>query len=166
MSCLGVHFALSEEEVANLRSKPDNESRLEYLQEEVEETYFEKHPDLLAENDKSWDAMHRTLTDGKLSWDNGKYPLNHVIMGGEPLYSDDDYIISLKTPKQVQDIAAALPSVTEAEFRKRYFAIDESYGFPLSEEDFGYTWENFQSVRELFLRAASKNRYVLFTADQ
>ena len=166
MSCLGVHFALSENEVSGLRSQPDDASRLEQLQEEIEQTYFEDHPELLAENDKAWDAIHRTLTDGKLAWDNGKYPLNHVIMGGEPLYSEDDYIISLKTPKQVQDIAAALPSVTESDFRKRYFAIDKSYGSPLSEEDFGYTWENFQSVRELFLRAASENRYVLFTADQ
>jgi len=166
MGCLGVHFALSEKEVSELRSQPDDASRLEQLQEEIEPTYFEEHPELLAENDKAWDAIHRTLTDGKLAWDNGKYPLNHVIMGGEPLYSEGDYIISLKTPRQVQDIATALPSVTESDFRKRYFGIDKSYGSPLSEEDFGYTWGNFQSVRELFLRAASENRYVLFTTDQ
>ena len=61
----------------------------------------------------------------------------------------------------------ALPAITEAEFRRRYFAIDaDSYGFPLSEQDFGCTWEYFQSVRELYKRAASEGRYVLFTADQ
>jgi hypothetical protein len=166
MSCLGVHFALSEDEVASLRSQPDEASRLDYLQEEIEEVYFENHPEFLVESDKSWDAIHRTLTDGELGWDNGNYPLNHVILGGESLYSESDYIISLKTPEQVRDIAAALPSVTEAEFRQKYFAIPESYGLPLSEDDFNYTWENFQAVREFFLLVAKENRYVLFTADQ
>ena len=85
----------------------------------------------------------------------------------EPLYSASDYIISLKTPHQVRDTATALPAVTEAEFRRRYFAIDaESYGFPLSEEGFGYTWEWFQGVRELYERAAKEGRFILFTADQ
>jgi hypothetical protein len=167
MSCLGVHFALTEQEAAHLRSLPDDQSRLDHLQEVIEETYFGEHPELKAECDKSWDAMHRTLADGQLSWDGGEYPLNHVVLGGEPLYTKSDYIISLKTPQQVRDIAAALPAVTEAEFRRRYFAVDaESYGFPLSEEDFAYTWDWFQGVRELYLRAAKEGRFVLFTADQ
>jgi hypothetical protein len=167
MSCLGVHFALSGEEVETLRSQPDDSSRLDYLTEEIEENYFGNQPELVVESDKSWDAVHRTLTDGNLAWDNGKYPLNHVILGGELLYRETDYIMSLKTPKQVQDVAAATSSVTEVEFRQRYFAMDQKqYGSPLSEEDFNYTWENFLSVREFFLSAAKQNRYVLFTADQ
>ncbi|MBA4147502.1 MAG: DUF1877 family protein [Verrucomicrobia bacterium] len=89
--------------------------------------------------------------------------MSHVVLAGEPLY----YIISLKTPQQVRDIAAALPAITQEEFRHRYFAIDpKSYGFPLSEEDFGYTWDWFQGVRELYQRAAKEGRFVLFTADQ
>jgi Domain of unknown function (DUF1877) len=75
--------------------------------------------------------------------------------------------MSLKTPQQVRDIAAALPAITEEEFRRRYFVIDvDSYGSPLSDQDFGYTWEWFQGVRELYSRAARDGRYVLFTADQ
>ena len=166
MSCLGVHFALSEEEVAKLRSQPDDQSRLEHLQEQIEEDYFANYPDLVVENDKAWDAIHRTLTDGKLGWTNGKYPLSHVILGGEKLYSEQDHIITLKSPKQVEEVAAVLPSISEAEFRRKYFAIDQDYGLPLSEEDYGYAWEYFQSVREFFLNAARQKRYVLFTADQ
>jgi len=46
-------------------------------------------------------------------------------------------------------------------------AIDaKSYGFPLSDEDFRYTWDWFQSVRDLYTRAAQAGRFVLFTADQ
>ena len=167
MSCLGVHFALAEQEAAHLRALPDDQSRLNHLQEVIEQAYFAEHPELKAECDKSWDAMHRALADGQLTWDGGDYPLSHVVLAGESLYSGGDYIISLKSPQQVRDIAAALPTITEAEFRRRYFAIDaESYGFPLSEEDFGYTWEWFQGVRDLYSRAAIEGRLVLFTADQ
>lgn len=167
MSCLGVHFAIAEAEAAQFRSLTDEQSRVEYLQEVVEPNYFDKLPEFKAESDKSWDAMHRALADGQLTWDDGQYPLNHTVLAGEPLYTDSDYIISLKTPQQVRDIAEALPKITEAEFRRRYFSIDaKSYGFPLSDEDFNYTWSWFQGVRELYIRAAREGRFVLFTADQ
>ncbi len=167
MGCLGVHFALSKSEVDALKSLPDNQSRLSHLQEVIEEEYFADHPELMAENDKAWDAMHRSLADGKLTWEGGKYPLNHAVLGGELLYTDDDYIMSLKTPRQVVDVAAELPNITKLEFQKRYFAIDASeYGFPLSEEDFEYTWDYFSGVKELFIKAVEQNRFVLFTASQ
>jgi hypothetical protein len=167
MGCLGVHFALTVAEVEHLRSLDDEQDRLQYLQEVIEETYFGEYPDFKAESDKSWDAMHRTLADGQLTWDGGDYPLNHVVLAGELLYTESDYIMSLKSVQQVRDIAAALPAITEDEFRRRYFAIDaESYGFDLTEEDFEYTWDWFQGVRELYLKAAQDERYVLFSADQ
>src|SRR5262249_26303350 len=140
---------------------------LDHLQEVIEEAYFNEHPDLKAESDKAWDAMHRTLADGELTWDGGKYPLNHVVLAGELLYTDSDYIMSLKTPQQVRDLAAALPAITEAEFRRRYFCINpKNYSTPLSEEDCQYTWDSFQGVRDLYTRAAEEGRFVLFTADQ
>lgn len=158
---------MTENEVMHLRSFPSDQSRLEHFQEDLEELYFEQHPDLKAESDKSWDALHRALTDGELSWDGGKYPFSHVVLGGESLYSENDYIMSLKTPPQVLDIAAAVPLIGEAELRRGYFAIDpDRYGFPLSDEDFEYTWNWFQDVRDLYDRAAKLRRYVLFTASQ
>jgi len=167
MGCLGVHFALTEQEVAHLRSLPDDPSRLHHLLEVIEVTYFREHSDWKAESAKSWDAMHRALADGKMTWDGGEYPLNHVVLAGELLYLESDYIMSLKTPKQVCDIAEALPAITEPEFRRCYFAIDAaSYGFPISEDDFSYTWEWFQGVRALYQRAAKEGRFVLFTASQ
>lgn len=167
MGCLGVHFALSEQEVATLRSFDDEQDRLCHLQEVIEQEYFANREELLAQNDKAWDAMHRVLADGELTWDGGEYPLNHVVLAGELLYTESDYIMSLKSPRQVQDIAAALPSLTEEGFRVCYFAIDpDSYGMDLSEEDFEYTWGWFQSVRDLYFRAAREGLYVLFTASQ
>ena len=167
MGCLGVHFSLSQEEVEQIRAIEDEAARVEYLHEVIEEEYFSKHPDRKAESDKAWDAMHRTLSDGELTWDGGEYPLNHVVLGGELLYTESDFIMVLKSPTQVRDVAAVLPSVTEEEFRRRYFLIEsESYGASLSEEDFAYTWEWFQNVRDFWMNAANESRYVLFTADQ
>ncbi|WP_165221726.1 YfbM family protein [Aquisphaera insulae] len=167
MACRGVHFALIAAEVEHLRSLTSERARIDYVVEYLEDTYFSGREEFLARSDKAWDAMHRCLADGELTWDGGDYPLNHVILAGELLYTEDDYILSLKTPEQVRDIAAALPGVTEEEFRRRYYTIDEGrYGMPPDEEDFGYTWEWFQDVRRLYLRAAAEGRHVLFAVDQ
>lgn len=169
MSCLGVHFALSNEDVALLKGLESEEARLEHLQEVLEEEYMsDDGPDAMyAENDKAWDAMHRVLADGRLTWDGGSYPLNHTVLAGELLYTGSDYIMSLKSPEQVKDIAAALKTVDLETFSVRYREIDaEDYGFPLTDEDLEYTWEWFQGVRDLYGRAAAANRAVLFTADQ
>lgn len=167
LGCLGVHFALTEFEVDRLRSLLDEQDRLNYLVEEIEESYFANDKEHLAESDKAWDAMHRSLADGRLTWDGGAYPLNHVVLAGELLYTETDYIMSLKSPDQVRDIAATLPTVTELEFRHRYFAIDPTdYGCPTDETDFEYTWDWFQNVCRLYDLAAAEGRYVLFTASQ
>ena len=140
MSCLGVHFALTEQEAGYLRSLDDEQDRLSHVQEVIEEHYLSHEKQFAAESDKSWDAMHRALADGEMSWDGGDYPLNHTVLAGELLYTDSDYIMSLKTPEQVRDIASALSGITETEFKRRYYAINtRSYGFPLTDEDFHYT---------------------------
>ncbi|MDR3060243.1 MAG: YfbM family protein, partial [Prevotella sp.] len=129
MSCLGVLFSLSEKEVEKLKSYKSDTKRLEYLQEDIEEVYFEKFPERVAELDKSWDGLHRSLTDGKYDFNNGKFPLNHVILGGESLYKKDDYIMSLKTSEKVAEIAKAIEPITEEDLRNGYNQI------PLDDED-------------------------------
>jgi hypothetical protein len=167
MGCLGVHFALDEKTVQRLKTLESDEERLDYVQEEIEESFLADHREWCQETDKAWDAIHRSLTDGQLEWENGTYPLNHTILGGEILCGEDDYIMSLKTPAQVQDTAAALQQVSQPEFRAAYFRMDAcEYGFPLSEEDFEYTWEWFEQLKPWFARAATAGRYVLFTASQ
>lgn len=170
MAALGVHFALTAEDVSALRGFDSDEERLDYIQEVIEEEYLS--PDRsdnphASESDKAWDAMHRVLTDGRLTWEGGQYPLNHTVLAGELLYFEPDYIMSLKSPEQVKDIANSLEQIDHEDFRSRYYAIDSNdYGFPLTDEDFEYTWEWFQNVRKLYRVAAETERYVLFTADQ
>jgi hypothetical protein len=150
-----------------LKAFDDDSERLEHLQEVIEEHYFADRPDLLVESDKSWDAMHRALADGQLSYTSGPNPLRLVVIGGECLYAEEDYIMSLKTPGEVKQIARALPAITEDDFRRRYDTIDaDVYGLPRSDDDFRYTWEWFCAVREFYQRAAALDRHVLFTADQ
>jgi Domain of unknown function (DUF1877) len=72
------------------------------------------------------------------------------------LYDLDDYIMSLKMPWGVKQIADALRGITENAFRDRYFCIDqEDY------DGYEYTWSWFQEVRELYDRAADAGRPVL-----
>lgn len=166
MGCLGVHFAITSEEAEHLKSLEDDDI-VEYLQEELEEHYFSESPEFKAETDKSWDALHRLLSDGELSYTSGPMPLRLAVIGGQPMYFGDDYIMSLKTPDEVKEVASALSAITKEEFRTRYNSIDEDdYGFPLSEEDFDYTWGWFGGVVEMYQKAAEAGRYVLFTADQ
>jgi hypothetical protein len=165
VSCLGVHFALAVEDVDALRSAGDDRTRLSYVQDVIEERVF--GGPRAAESDKAWDAMHRVFASGRLTPDGGTYPLNHVVLGGELLYSGDDYIMSLKTPAQVRDVADAIRDVSEADFRRRYDAIDPAdYDGQISAEDFAYTWDWFQNVRDLYLLAATEGLFVLFTVDQ
>jgi hypothetical protein len=166
LSCLGLHFALTEDHVSKLRSTEDESQRLEYVQA-IERELLSGEKLHAAESDKSWDALHRLLADGSLDWEGGTYPLNHVVLGGELLYTDDDYIMSLKRPEQVKDIADALSALDSDEFRDRYYRIDQDdYDAELSDDDLEYTWSWFTGIRDLYVRAAKDGRYVLFTADQ
>ncbi len=169
MSCLGVLFALDEIDSQRLRSFARKE-RVDFVSEVLEETYFEQSRQWVAELDKSWDAMHRALTDGELKFGN-ESPLALVILGGEVLYGDyieeDDYIITYKTPQMVKTAAQVLANMEQAAFRRRYFALDEAtYGFPVDEQDFEYTWYYLDSSKDFWLRAAKANRSVIFTVDQ
>ena len=167
MSCLGVLFSLDIHAVEKLKSFSSDKDRLDHLQMEIEEIYFNEYPQWTCELDKAWDAIHRVLTNGKLEWNGGTYPLNHIILGGEILYFETDYIMTLKTPDQVEDIAKSFDSVTIDSFRQKHFSLDKNeYGFDTTEEDFEYSWTWFSASKDFWQNAAHEKRYVLFTADQ
>jgi hypothetical protein len=167
MGCLGLHFALNQEEVARFRSIRSDEARLDFLGEHLEEEFWADHPEFVAETDKAWDGIHRALTDGHLDFDQGAYPLSHVIMGGERVYSADDHIMILKTPAQVRDVALALLAVEKQDFRVSYFKIDSvECGYPINESDFDYTWTWFEVLRTFWVKASDDGRFVLFSASQ
>lgn len=161
MSALGVHFAVTEDEARRLLAAGDD---VLAVVEEIEERWDEAW---LVQSDKAWDAMHRALSNGTLFYDEGEYPLNRTVLGGKHLYGGDDYVVSYVAPNEVKDVASALASMTQEEFRKRYDAIDpDDYDGPHGEEDFEFTWGALVDVRALFKKAADAGRSVVFTVDQ
>lgn len=163
MACRGVYFAITDVQAAALLAADGDDSLMAVI-EAIEEPWDE---DNLAECDKSWDALHRALTDGRLEYGNGEYPLSHCVLGPRQLHEGDDYIVSYVAPDQVQDVAAALQPLTEEWFQTRYRAVvPEDYAPEYGAEDQQYTWDWFQGVRELYAKAAKRGRSVIFTVDQ
>lgn len=164
MTCRGVHFALTKTQLARVLSAKTDDELIEVIQNEIE-TEWDK--EWLRETDKAWDAIHRCLTDGKLGYSNGSFPLNACILGGEQLHSGKDYIVSLVRPEEVASVASALEVISEEDFKRRYFNINQDeYDGEIEEEDFQYTWEWFQDLPSLFRLAADNGRAILFTVDQ
>jgi Domain of unknown function (DUF1877) len=168
MSCLGVLFSISDKAVLKLQSFDSDYDRLDYFQLEIEEQILLKEPKRFAELDKAWDALHRSLTDGKLFFENGIFPNNSIVLGGVQLYlEDDDYIMSLKSPQKVQEIARVVNKIRKEDLRKGYDCINvASYGVELSDDDFEYTWAWFEKSIAFWQKAAEEKRHVLFVADQ
>ena len=120
----------------------------------------------LQQTDKAWDAIHRCLTYGRLGFD-AHSPAHRCILGGRQMCSRDDQIVSYVTREEVAEIAAAIAPVDEDTLRSRYFRISEAdYGVLVTEEDFGYTWEWFDQLKDFYARAAAAGRPVVFSVDQ
>ncbi|MCL2677903.1 MAG: YfbM family protein [Clostridiales bacterium] len=171
MACRGVFFAIDKKTAKRLR-KISRSLIVDYVQEKIEEVYFDKHVNRVAETDKAWDAIQRAFSESLLEFapTTGAYPANAIILGGEILYGnregEDDYIISLKAPDMVSDICGFLSTLNEERFRTLYFKIDaEKYDFSVDEQDFEYTWEWLDGTRDFWKNAAKNELYVIFTVD-
>ncbi len=60
MVARGVHFAITDEQRRTLESSQNDEARIRYVSEMIEEEWDEAY---LQETDKAWDAIHRCLSD-------------------------------------------------------------------------------------------------------
>jgi hypothetical protein len=74
MSCLGVHFAIGAAKAERLILAANDAEILLIVQDEIEARLDDEW---LYQTDKAWDAIHRCLTDGRLTLGNGEYPLNY-----------------------------------------------------------------------------------------
>lgn len=162
MASTGLHVALD----------PESEGR---LLEAAETGDYDDLVDLLRdftigvegqETGRTWDAIHRCLTDGTLRPGNGEYPLNRCVLGGRQLYPGTDWTVSFVPAGEVRDLAAGLAPIDEAWLRERYFAIPGDYGRPLSEVDFSDIWRRFAELRAFLRRTAGAGRSVAFVASR
>jgi hypothetical protein len=160
----GVLFAIDDEAAQRLQEASGDDDAVMEVIEEIEEAWDNAN---LAETDKAWDAIHRALTDGALEWNNGTYPLNHVILGGRDLMQGDHYVAVLKTPDQVRDVAAVVAGIDRTSMADRYSTnVPTDYAPMYGDEDRAYTADWFDRTRMLYLSAAESGRWVLFTVDQ
>jgi hypothetical protein len=121
------------------------------------------------ESDKSWDAIHRCLTDGTL--EEGDTPGHLCVLGATDYFwvvldnGQVDWIVNLLDPSEVRQAADAIRGIDRSELRRRYEGIDAaSYRFEKSGDDFEYTWSWFPHLEEFFQRAAGAERWVVFLA--
>ncbi len=165
MPCRGVHFAITDDDLSALRSARSNDALLEIIQGDIE-ARWEVDEGFVCETDKAWDAIHRCLTDGQLGFVNGTEPLCLCILGGEQLYSGDDYIVSLVPHRKLRSLADALAAITPEFFGERYANLPVDYGLEKSQEDYQYTWDWFSDLPSFFDRAEKAGRHVIFSVDQ
>lgn len=177
----GVHFAITPEQRAGLESRPDDQERVYYIQDEIEAVWDRDH---LLPTDKAWDAIHRCLSEFPpdtpnfypvepeygayaLPEDHGTYPLKLCVLGGKKLHDNEhDYFIRLIEPDEVEDLVPALNAIDETELRTRFYKYCEGTWTEYGEEGFEYVWEYFEMLRDFFARMAGNGRAVIFTASQ
>jgi hypothetical protein len=161
---LGMHFAISYDQAMKLLQCKTDEDLVEMVEEEVEEVSTEENS---FQTDKSWDAIHRCLSNGTLDVRQGTRPLNLAILGGNILNKEPEYLVALLTPTEVKQVAEALSQVTEDWMKKKYFDQKfPDYAGEKSEEDWEYTWGSFDGMPEFFASAAARKQHVIFTVDQ
>ncbi len=188
MGARGVHFAITKDQSDHLLGLADDDTRIAYIQEDIEENLppddGESSDPSHADTDSAWDAIHRCLGDFPPhtpyfyevpseagAWerpeDHGIYPLKLCVLGGRRVLDDESrYIIRLIEPNDVADLAEALKPITKDWMRDKYFRHCKGAWPMYGEEDFEYTWEWFENLRAFFIRVAPTGRSVIFTVDQ
>lgn len=174
MSCLGTHFAVTADVAARLNqnlphTNADVLDFIEYLENQYAALRSEGW---VKSTEKAWDGIHRSLTDGKL--ETGSTPAHWCILGADErlwVRREDgelEWIVNFLEPKQVRQVADAIRGIERTELRLGYDRIDPDsfYRLCMSEDDFDYTWDNFQRLRAFFERAAEAGRWVVFRVDQ
>ncbi len=166
MSRFAVHLALTPEDCAGLleAAEEGDDALVDWLTEAEKRI---KAPFLYVA-DKVWEPIHRCLTEdrtpnGGLDGDSGEYPLNMVILGGEPLHEDWSETFWLVEAEDVPAVASALHELEEAWLRKRFFALPDDQFHALSEDEFGWVWDELGELRRFFTLAAGHGRAVLCT---
>jgi hypothetical protein len=168
MSRRGTVYAITPDEAERLLALVGND---EAVAREALDLYSidRAKSHFIAAMDKSWDILHRCLTDGTLR-DLGKgiTPLSWCLLGGKSLHAGKEFIICYVTADQVAQVAEALDKIEPHWLVGRYRSNLQAGGYegPISNEDFEYTWDYFTGVRNLYSKAAGANRAMVFVTDQ
>ena len=164
MSCRGYFLGLTDADVSEFASlASDSYEMMEFANETL---YIRCEPDWVTFVDKSWDAIHRCLTNGYMLPDPSN-PMARCILGVQEIDTADNWIVGLCFPEDVKEIDLAIRHLDRDWLHKKYWALPkDEYGIFMSEDDFEYTWDYFRDTQDFFRRAAASGRHSLFIADQ
>ena len=162
MSRLGVLYALTDNELADLCRLPEAE-RYDYMLEEIE-------PRLLGtprgcEMDKAWYGIQLCLGAGR--WHETKRTPFNIIYGGEYLVNTDAELMSLKKPEDVKKIVSYLKRHDLAELVTLNFpeVAKKADELPASATDLEYLLEYSKDILPFYENALQENLQVIFTVD-
>ena len=160
MACRGIYYAVTPQQSLEIFSKSNTNDIISYL-DDIGENQEDQNFQYL---DKSWDAIHRCLTDGTLYDNAGHYPLNRCVLGGVALYDKEDFIVRFVSAQEVKDISDAFGHIDRGWVYNQYTNLK----FPnyqhgeKSEEDFEYTWNYLEQAISFYSRASSLNKAIVF----
>jgi hypothetical protein len=166
MSRRGTFYAITPDEAERLLSLVGDDAAL--AKEALEYFSFERQrAHFITPVDKTWDPMHRCLTDGTLrALGTGTTPMALCVLGGRSLHAGDGAIICYVAPDQVPQVAQTLDEIEIQWFVSRFSSLPSTgYTGLINNEEFQFLWEYFTSVRNLYSKAAESNRAVVFVAD-
>lgn len=136
----------------------------------MEIIYEEENRDNLLDIDKSWHAIHFTLT-GQAYGSEEDDILSNLVLGGKPVNGEDMGYgpARLLTKEETTQLSEALKEWDKTAFREKFHMTDmlENDIYPLmsgedDEEDFfTYVWACFDAVKEFFQQAAEAKQCVL-----
>jgi hypothetical protein len=149
---IGNFLAVTQEELDQLYSSP---SKLPVF------LYEERQKDIL-DVDKSWHAIHYTLTGNSFG---GDAPLANVVFGVTPIGEEDlGYGPALGTDSvAVKAIAKALDEITETQFKEKFdvYALATAEIYPQiwdeGDEALDYVVSYFTELREFYREAAEED---------
>ena len=158
MSMIGYYFPADDDMVRKLKEGDSGEFM-----------FRGEHENDLVCIDKSWHAIHYTLTGEvwEVPEDN---ILAQLILGGEPVNEEDmGYGPARLLPKEVvSQLAEAMNGLDEAAFREKFIMKDiaKNEVYPIMENEdeelfFNYVWENFDALKEFFDETAKKGLHVI-----
>ena len=131
--------------------------------------FSEEHQKELMSIDKSWHAIHYTLTGEvwEVPEDN---VLAQLVLGGAPVNEEDmGYGPARLLPKEVVSLLAeAMKEWDESAFREKFNMKDmvKNDVYPVMHDEdeesfFQYVWENFAALKEFFEETAQKEFHVI-----
>jgi hypothetical protein len=160
----GYYIALSRDHAKRVFANKDDATLPPLIAEFKSDKALKANSQIL-EVKRTWDAIHRCLTEGTLDVEAGDFPRNHVVLGGKKLHNGDDYVAVVVRPDMVTFIAEALHEIKEPDFRKCFFALaDKGYDQPINEKEYSFIWHTIQEIRAFFEYCDEERFAVLFTA--